>query len=255
MTIQAITFDFWQTLYKSRAVDYRERTRRLQADLEQAGGKRLTYDQVRTAVKKARNVWSHTWITEQRTLDAGEWLAIMIAELELLVDPVELQKLQAGMETSILEGPPILMEEVPAVLEKLTGQYRLAVISDTGLTPGRMLRHILEQDNIIQYFSHLTFSDELGHSKPHPQSFISALDALNAKPAEAVHIGDLLRTDIAGAQGVGMRGVQYVGAGQDDWSMSMGYSPETAVMPDAIIHNHTELLPLLTRWNNGSGPG
>ena len=51
------------------------------------------------------------------------------------------------------------------------------------------------------------------------KSFVN-FNALNAKPEEGVHIGDLLRTDIIGAQGVGMRGVQYVGVNKDDFSRS-----------------------------------
>jgi FMN phosphatase YigB (HAD superfamily) len=143
----------------------------------------------------------------------------------------------------------MVIEEVPAMLVELSTRYPLAIISDTGITPGRVLRQILEKDGVLGYFSHLTFSDELGWSKPHPEAFLSTLIALNARPDSAVHIGDLLRTDILGAQSVGMRAVQYIGVNQDDWSMQMEYAPKVSITPHAVISHHTELTGLLKQWS------
>jgi putative hydrolase of the HAD superfamily len=147
-----------------------------------------------------------------------------------------------------LTDRPTLAPAARQTLADLSTRYKLAVISDTGLTPGRVLRQLLQEDEISHYFTHLTFSDELGRSKPHPDTFLSTLAALGATPGQAVHVGDLLRTDVAGAQAVGMRGVQYTGLIQDDWIAASDVSART-VVPDAIINSHTELTPLLRRWN------
>ena len=77
---------------------------------------------------------------------------------------------------------------------------------------------------------------------------MTTLRALGVTPAEAVHVGDLLRTDVAGAQGVGMRAVQYTGLSQDDWIAAVDESARS-VVPDAIIVSHTELKSLLQQWN------
>jgi putative hydrolase of the HAD superfamily len=79
---------------------------------------------------------------------------------------------------------------------------------------------------------------------------LTTLDALGAAPTEAVHVGDLLRTDIAGAQAVGMRAVQYIGISQDQ---ADGLGDGRKITPDAVIRNHTELEPLLQRWNGTAG--
>jgi putative hydrolase of the HAD superfamily len=157
-----------------------------------------------------------------------------------------LAEIQAGMENSILNDVPTLVPEARQVLADLAGRYRLAIISDTGITPGRVLRQLLAGDNLTPYFTHLTFSDEVGRSKPHPSAFLTTLDALDATPAEAVHVGDLLRTDIAGAQAVGMRAVQYIGVSQDQ---ANGLEDGRKITPDAVIRSHEELEPLLKRWN------
>jgi putative hydrolase of the HAD superfamily len=185
---------------------------------------------------------------EMRTIDAGEWLDVLQHKLEVTVDPADLPGIQSNMEQAILEDRPTLVPEAKAVLVDLADRYKLAVISDTGITPGRILRRLLERDEIIGYFSHLTFSDEVGRSKPHPDAFLTTLEALVVEPSEAVHVGDLLRTDVAGAQAVGMRAVQYTGITQDDW-IAVSDEPAKAVAPDAIIKDHTELKPLLQQWN------
>ena len=79
-------------------------------------------------------------------------------------------------------------------------------------------------------------------------SDLTTLEALRVEPPKAVHVGDLLRTDIAGAQAVGMSAIQYTGVTQDDWIAVSDESART-VAPDAIIKNHTELKPLLRQWN------
>lgn len=249
MTITAITFDFWQTLYKNRPVDLNTRMRQMQADLNRSSGQNFNLDAVKAAARVARDTWNETWAQEHRTLSAHDWLTIMLTELQATIPLDGLQDIIRRMEENLLEEPPEVVPDAPAVLAELSTRYRLAVISDTGLTPGRVLRQILEQDGLLPYFTHLTFSDELGRSKPHVEAFQATLTALNVTPAAGVHVGDLLRTDVAGAQSIGMRGVQYVGVMRDEWSMSLAHTPLEPITPDAVIHSHTELLPLLARWN------
>lgn len=248
MPVKAITFDFWSTLYRSATVDYSKRLLELKRNVEQRSGTEFDSDQFREAVKLARQTWTQTWVEEYRTIPADEWLGVVLAELEVSLIPEHLRQVQIGLEESVYQDLPTPVPEARAVLADLSATHRLAVISDTGITPGRVLRRLLEQDEIIDYFSRLTFSDEVGYSKPHPQAFLTTLNLLGVEPPEAVHVGDLLRTDIAGAQGVGMRAVQYTGVNQDG-SLSMGDTPVSHIEPDAVIQNHAELRPLLEQWN------
>ncbi len=255
LTIKAITFDFWATLYKSKTVDYNKRLLALKELVEQYSGATFSVEQFGAAMKLARRTWGETWETEHRTMTADEWLEIMLAKLEATLNADHRLEIKTQMEDSVLTNLPVLAPDAQAVLPELAAHYRLGVISDTGLTPGRVLRQILEKDGIIGYFSQLTFSDEVGRSKPHPQAFLITLEALEAQPREGVHVGDLLRTDIAGAQQVGMRAVQYVGITQGkQWSATGGDVPAPAeIRPDAVIESHAELKPLLQQWN-GTGP-
>jgi putative hydrolase of the HAD superfamily len=70
-----------------------------------------------------------------------------------------------------------------------------------------MLRLILERLDLAAYLSVLTFSDEVGLRKPHPEIFLRTLSELSVAPADAVHIGDDETTDMAGARAIGMRAI------------------------------------------------
>ena len=251
MPTKVITFDFWATLYTSSPVDKHRRLRELKQMVEQRAGIALTMEAVQAAVRVARKTWTHVWMEQYRTLTADEWLDIMLDELQLSLPAAARREIQHRLATSVYEDRPILVPDAAEALPQLAQHYRLAVISDTGLTPGWVLRELMEKDDILRYFDHLTFSDELGRSKPHPDAFLSTLKALNASPVEAVHVGDLLRTDIAGAKSVGMRGVQYTGVNQEEWVAAADASAQ-AVYPDAVIQRHTELVPLLRQWENGN---
>jgi putative hydrolase of the HAD superfamily len=130
-----------------------------------------------------------------------------------------------------LQLQPGAAEVIPA----LTGAgVKLGLISDTGLTPGRILRGFLERDGLLAHFSSLTFSDETGFPKPDPRMFYRTLAPLGVVPAEAAHVGDTPRTDIAGAQAVGMCAIRFAAA------------HDTAEPPaaDSVIYDHRDLLPL-----------
>ena len=241
--IKAITFDFWYTLYKSKPVKLEERLQFLKRAIEDRSQAELAMERVESAVDIAREAWNLAWINEQRTMGAAEWLSMVLRGLDITLQPDDQTQIELELENTILHNLPILVEEAKVVLPVLAARYPLAIISDTGLTPGRVLYQVLEQDELLGYFSHFTFSDQLGSSKPHPNNFLTTLQALGAGPQEAVHIGDLLRTDIAGAKQVGMRAVQYVGLNHDQ--------TEADIIPDAVIRSHVELEPLLQGWNNG----
>jgi len=241
--IKAITFDFWSTLYTNKKEDYTRRILELKSLMEQGSGETFPLESFKGAIKATRSTWNRVWQEEYRTLNAWEWTAVLSEQLSATLPPEAHAGVQAYLEDSILESWPTVVTEARPALADLSTRYRLAIISDTALTPGRVLRQILMQDELANYFSHLTFSDELGRSKPHPDAFLSTLEALNIEAYEAVHIGDLLRTDIAGARQVGMRAVQYIGVSRDN---------SLDIEPDAVINCHSELEPLLARWRNGS---
>ena len=140
-------------------------------------------------------------------------------------------------EETILEKPPPLVENAKNVLEKLSSDYRMGIISDTGITPGRILRIVLEDAHVLGFFKATVFSDETGYNKPHKVMFETALKSLGGTPSEALHIGDLLETDVAGARSMGMKIV---------WLNRDGPVNTGQYVPDFEISKLPDLLDILS---------
>lgn len=88
-------------------------------------------------------------------------------------------------------------------LDHLSKQYSLGLITNG---PVEMQMSKLQAMNLLPFFDSklIIISEKLGVSKPSPDIFHSALKNAGAKPTEALHIGDSIKHDIAGANGVGM---------------------------------------------------
>jgi FMN phosphatase YigB (HAD superfamily) len=242
MTVEAITFDFWSTLYRSTRSTHLRRVSSIKSALATAGRDDIGEEVVAGAVQQAWVLWDRIWRQEQRTLGAAEWLALVLDELDIsLPTSVSTATVQA-LQTAALDLAILPADGLPGVLARLASHYRLGVISDTGATPGRVLRSLMRRDGLLHYIDYLIFSDEFGRSKPHPSVFLSMLSHLDVDPREAVHVGDLRRTDVAGARGVGMRTVRYTGI-RDDPDIA---HPEA----DAVIQTHEELEALLEQWEH-----
>ena len=242
MTVKAITFDFWSTLYHFEQSARPLRTEYLRGVLVATGHQDIRGEQVAGIARKAWEVWSSIWKGEQRTPQASEWLGFFLTHAGAALPENVVHQVAVGLE-EIGVSAALPMDGVAEVLPRLASRYKLGLISDTGIEPGRVLRSLLERDGLLPYFSHFTFSDELGRSKPHPNAFLATLAGLQVAPGEAVHVGDLRRTDVAGAQGVGMHTVRYA-AVHDDRKPEY---PEAEV----VIQSYSEL----ESWVEGRARG
>jgi putative hydrolase of the HAD superfamily len=91
--------------------------------------------------------------------------------------------------------------EVPAVLAELRAHRRpLAVVSNWDVS----LHDVLERTGLRPYFGAVVVSAEIGVAKPDPEPFRRALAALGADAAGALHAGDSLDEDVAGARAAGV---------------------------------------------------
>jgi putative hydrolase of the HAD superfamily len=130
------------------------------------------------------------------------------------------ERIVGRFELLVLEMPPEPMPGAAFALPVLAQRYRLAVICDTGYSPGSVLRKLLERNGMLASFEYLYFSNEHGMSKPDVRVFRHTLAALDSWAPEAAHVGDIQRTDIAGAQAAGMAAVHFIGANDHDAARS-----------------------------------
>jgi len=101
-----------------------------------------------------------------------------------------------------------------------------------------VLREHLIRRGLLPLFDHWSFSDEVGAYKPSPVIFEHALEGLGGpEPERVAHVGDLRRTDVAGALGMGMTAVRYTGVFDDD----------SADLPEGhhVVADHADLPAVL----------
>ncbi len=212
--LRAVTFDLWQTLI----LDTPEGLRRARADRvnglhavlarEGHGVDAAAVERAYDAVGRGlETVWA-----QRRDIGSRGQVRMLLDALGIAgAVPSEgrvMDALDDAYRLPVLSWLPVANAGAAEVLEELTRRgMLLALICNTGRTPGSMLRQVLDRLGLKARFRALTFSDEVGLRKPHPEVFSRTLAALGVSPAEAAHVGDDVTTDVAGARGIGMRSV------------------------------------------------
>lgn len=215
--LKAITFDYWNTLFVDVNGKAREQRRAtvLRAELASLG-----LDPPQSAVDEALQAgfdfFDRVWLHEHRTPACAETVDSILAALGARLLQASRERIVDEFEQMLLELPPDPMPGAVYALPQLAERYRLAVICDTGFSPGSVLRQLLERHGMLAHFEYLFFSNEHGMSKPDVRVFTHTLAELGVRAAEAAHVGDIQRTDIAGAQAAGMAAVHFIGANSHD---------------------------------------
>jgi HAD superfamily hydrolase (TIGR01549 family) len=213
LAIRAVSFDFWHTLFVEMPGGYKHyqsRRRYLLAEALRSCGD-YTEEQIGQACLLESKSHDQVWRNEHRTLSAAERIGHVLTTLSACLPDQAMSELVNAYEEGILERPPVLIEGVRESLEQLRGRYRLGIISDVGFSPGRVLKKVLRQNGLLDFFDSLIFSDEAGCSKPHAEVFQRTAERLSAAPGEIVHIGDLEFTDIVGAKRAGYHAIRFTG--------------------------------------------
>lgn len=215
--LRATTFDFWSTLFADTRGTEREALRvAVLRDTLETAGIEATRQALDDGLAAAWTHFDHVWLHESRTPACAELVDAILAALGVRLPSEVLAPLVDRFENLVLDVPPEPMPGAVYTLPELAKRYRLAIICDTGYSPGSALRQLLDRHNLLGHFEYCYFSNEHGMSKPDPRVFLHVLEELDVRPGEAAHVGDIQRTDIAGAQKAGMAAVHFAGANNKD---------------------------------------
>jgi FMN phosphatase YigB (HAD superfamily) len=230
--IRAVTYDCWATLLKDRdwegAMTIRAGALSRALGIDDAEAGKLLEE----AWRRHDEAWKQI-----ETFGPGRMAAYCLESRGVDDDGALADLTKAFEEASIKVG----VDRVEGSLETLDALSRagigIGLVCDTGMTPARVVRRLLEECGLIDYLEVQCFSDEVGVPKPGNDIFAKALAGLGVRPPEAIHVGDLRRTDIAGAHDIGMHAARFRGV-HDDGSD----------FPDArvVLDRHDQLLEVLS---------
>lgn len=240
--LEAVTFDCWNTLLRERDFAV-ARARRADALVRVAAerGVELAPDAAAEALRAAFERHLALWRdgVASGAPEMAHWALASVG----VADPALAARLAPVLEEASLAGEAEALPGAGDVLDALrSGGVRLALVCDTGISPGRVVRELLRRAGLLDALEVLVFSNEVGVPKPHRRMFESALGPLGVAPARAAHVGDLKRTDVHGGRAAGMATVR-IRAAFDD--------PDVLPDADAVVGAHAELLAALEALRAG----
>jgi len=209
--LRAVTLDYWDTIYHGASVPARiERRQEALSHMLRRLGHPLPPDEFAALYRASAMEADRWWRVEHRGYTTADRIRWLLAQLGIeRPDSCEyVAAASAAVDATLADYPPPLLPGARDAIERLSQRYALAIVSDTGFASGHAQDRLLEQDGVRRHFAATIYSMDVGHAKPRPEMFRAALDALGAAPHEALHVGDIERTDVAGALAVGMRAVR-----------------------------------------------
>jgi HAD superfamily hydrolase (TIGR01509 family) len=217
--IEAVTLDFGNTLVPVSAAGLRgvvDGTARAMAD-------RLgPFDsaEVLRAWSEERERQFREEVPQFREVDLAQRITRILARLRGMVPPAADERWDDEAAAAFSEAGEVAWAvetysrafvatlapapEATALLERLAGRYRLAVLSNWPLAA--TIDRYVEAAGWSPHLAAVVVSQRVGTIKPHPAIFAAARGALGSpSPDRIVHVGDDWAADVVGAKHAGWR--------------------------------------------------
>ena len=242
--MRAITFDFWGTLMtagEGYAEEVVPRRYEIMLAASDEAGVPAGEAEVRDAWNQATQRFNDAWQSGV-FMPLADRVAYAFKLLGIRYDPDLVARTAHDLSEAARDANIITLPGVDEAIPELARHYKLAIVSDTSVSGGDVLRGYLDRAGLLPYFSAFSFSNETGVVKPNRQAFAAALEGMGVTAADSLHVGDIPRTDIGGAFEAGYPfAVLYTGHKEREGE------PE----PSARIADHRQLLELIKQLETG----
>jgi putative hydrolase of the HAD superfamily len=237
--VEAVVFDWGGTLTTWRPIDIAA-TWHAVARAAYAASHGPAADAAAVAELAARltDVDERMWARNRAGCESGRFADVLAAcELEATAE-----LLAAHVE--LWEPLSVLDPDAAEVLAGLRDRgVKVGLLSNT-IWPREQHEAWFARDGVAHLFDGAVYSSEIAWTKPHPEAFRAAMDAVGVDdPARVVFVGDRPFEDIHGAKRVGMRAVL----------VPYTHIPPEARGPveaeaDAVVTRLLDLLALVDGW-------
>lgn len=237
--VEAVTFDFWQTLLTERPGEMRGLHIEGWKEVLGDAGHEIEHALLDATFEANGDRFFERWRANDGQYTSAEATAFICERLGLPASD-ELQERLVDIFRRV--GEEVELQVAPGIGECLAmlsaAGVRLGIVCDVGMTAAPTLRRRLEREGLLHYFEAWAFSDETGWFKPAPQAFEPALRGLGvADPRRAAHVGDNRWTDVEGALNLGMIAIRY--------RALHDASPESGPEATHVLDDHRDLPRLL----------
>jgi len=236
-----VTFDLWDTIIHDDSDEAKRRKQGLRTKREERRyllwealnrQERISQDTVWLACDTADAAFNRVWRQQSVTWTVRDRLGVVLDELGRTLPENTFTRIIQDYEEMEIKITPDIIEGAADSVRDLAKDFRLAVVSDAIVSPGRCLRQWLDLHEILDCFQSFAFSDEVGHSKPHPDMFSKVSGDLDVPIVDMIHVGDREHNDIQGPHALGMKAVLFSGTRDNDRKNTTA---------DAICNHHRDL--------------
>ncbi len=245
--IKAISFDLWDTVIHDNSDEAKRAAQGLRSKNEERRylvwealnrHEPIAYEIVALAYDVAEAAFNHVWHDQHITWTVRERIQVLLNGLRRSLPDDDFAAVVTEHEDMEITVAPDAIPGMDRALAELSQRYKLCVVSDAIVTPGRNLRKWLEMHALKEHFSGFAFSDEVGRSKPHPEAFSAAARQIGVELTEMVHVGDRDHNDIKGPQSLGMKAVLFTATRDRDTNITSA---------DAICERPEDLPAIIDR--------
>lgn len=167
-------------------------------------------------VELGNELFPPSWFSGERCFDLKQWLSCSAALefetgrisashfIQTIKEDLQISATESQILTAFTEWPRRLFPTAQALLERVSTDYQIAVLSNTNEIHEPVLLHRFGLEKMVEdtFFSH-----RIGLAKPNKEAFLYVLNALNYQASEVLFFDDNL-TNVTAARSIGMTAIQ-----------------------------------------------
>ena len=253
--IRAIAFDLWETLITNTPelsrLQKEARLTRLEQILTRHGFAREA-ERLEHAHHRQWNRCQELYWSADLDIPCRRQVDHLLEELELdpaSFDEETLAEIEAAFASAPLHALPATVDGARDVLREMRErELRIGLISNTGRTPGSILREVLARLDLGPSIDAMVFSNEHGECKPRTSIFDALQRQLGIDYDEMVFVGDNLYVDVYGAQRCGMRGIHFIPKTRGD-AVAPDVEHGLTIEADATIRDLRDVVRVVDQLN------